>query len=54
MANVDDIKPLRPIWPIRPADPPARKDRERKPPGGEKPSTEKDDDNDGSRIDDYA
>ena len=54
MVNVDDIKPLKPIWPVRPVDPPPRKHGERKPRTGEKPNTKEDNDNEGSKIDEYA
>jgi hypothetical protein len=56
MAQVDDIKPPRPVWPQRPGDgvkgkqeQPAPRHRQKKSPGNES-----NDDKDGHAVDEYA
>jgi len=56
MAQVDDIKPPRPIWPQRPSDKvkddqdqPARRDRQKK-----SPENDGNEDKDGHAVDEYA
>ena len=54
MADVGDIKPLNPVWPIRPAEGDGK--RKRPPPAGDKPPAgEPDERDDGpGHVDEYA